>query len=35
MHWHGATEDGAFTHLSIRPLGGTRWTKTDPLAAER
>ncbi|MEX0800398.1 MAG: cupin domain-containing protein [Dehalococcoidia bacterium] len=34
MHWHGATEDGAFTHLSIRPLGGTRWTKTDALADE-
>ena len=35
MHWHGAAADSAFTHLSIRPLGETRWTKTDPLAAER
>jgi quercetin dioxygenase-like cupin family protein len=33
MHWHGATEEGSFTHLSIRPPGETRWTKTDPLAA--
>ncbi len=32
MHWHGATADAAFTHLSIRLLGGTRWTKIDPLA---
>jgi quercetin dioxygenase-like cupin family protein len=31
-HWHGATEDSAFTHLSIRPPGGTRWTEIDPLA---
>ena len=35
MHWHGATEAGAFTHLSIRPPGETRWTKTDPLAPQR
>ena len=35
MHWHGAAPDSAFTHVSIRPLGATRWTKTDPLAAER
>jgi quercetin dioxygenase-like cupin family protein len=31
MHWHGATEDSVFTHVSIRPLGTTRWTKIDPL----
>ena len=32
MHWHGAAADSAFTHVSIRPLGTTRWTKIDPLA---
>jgi quercetin dioxygenase-like cupin family protein len=32
LHWHGASEDSAFVHLSIRPPGETRWTKTDPLA---
>ncbi len=32
MHWHGASADSAFVHLSIRPPGGSRWTKTDPLA---
>jgi quercetin dioxygenase-like cupin family protein len=35
MHWHGAADDSSFTHLSIRPLGGTHWTKTDPLSAQR
>lgn len=35
MHWHGATEVGTFTHVSIRPPGATRWTKTDPLAGGR
>lgn len=35
MHWHGATEEGSFAHLSIRPPGETRWTTIDPLAAER
>ncbi len=33
MHWHGASADSPFVHLSIRPPGGSRWTKTDPLAA--
>ncbi len=32
MHWHGATPDGPFVHLSIRPPGDSTWTKTDPLA---
>lgn len=32
MHWHGAARDGDFTHLSIRPVGETTWTKIDPLA---
>src|SRR3990172_10769136 len=32
MHWHGAATDEEFTHLSIRPLGETTWTKIDPLA---
>ncbi len=32
MHWHGATKDGVFVHLSIRPPGETTWTKIDPLA---
>lgn len=31
MHWHGATPDGPFTHLSIRPPGESTWTKVDPL----
>jgi quercetin dioxygenase-like cupin family protein len=30
-HWHGATRDSDFTHLSIRPPGETTWTKVDPL----
>ncbi len=33
LHWHGAGAGSAFVHLSIRPPGGSRWTKTDPLAA--
>jgi quercetin dioxygenase-like cupin family protein len=32
MHWHGAAPDSHFAHLSIRPIGETTWTKTDPLA---
>lgn len=32
LHWHGATEDSAFVHLSIRPPGESHWTKRDPLA---
>lgn len=32
LHWHGATEDSSFVHVSIRLPGETRWTKTDPLA---
>lgn len=32
MHWHGATPDSDFAHLSIRPVGETTWTKIDPLA---
>jgi quercetin dioxygenase-like cupin family protein len=31
MHWHGATADSAFVHLSIRPPGESTWTKVDPL----
>ena len=31
-HWHGAAEDSAFVHLSIRPPGETSWTRVDPLA---
>lgn len=31
VHWHGATEDGEFVHLSIRAPGETHWTKRDPL----
>ena len=31
VHWHGATADSAFVHVSIRPPGETHWTKTDPL----
>jgi quercetin dioxygenase-like cupin family protein len=34
MHWHGAGEDSAFVHLSIRAPGATRWTRRDPLAKE-
>lgn len=34
IHWHGASQDSAFVHLSIRPPGVTRWTKRDPLANE-
>jgi quercetin dioxygenase-like cupin family protein len=30
-HWHGATADSHFVHLSIRPPGETTWTKLDPL----
>lgn len=30
-HWHGATQESAFTHLSIRPPGETHWTRVDPL----
>jgi quercetin dioxygenase-like cupin family protein len=33
LHWHGCVEgDEDFSHLSIRPLGETSWTKIDPLA---
>jgi quercetin dioxygenase-like cupin family protein len=32
MHWHGATEDSSFVHLSIRPPGQSHWTGRDPLA---
>jgi quercetin dioxygenase-like cupin family protein len=32
MHWHGAAPDSDFAHLSIRLVGETTWTKTDPLA---
>lgn len=32
LHWHGATEDSAFVHLSIRPPGESHWTKIDPFA---
>ena len=35
LHWHGATEDSAFVHLSIRPPGESHWTKIDPLAPAR
>ena len=31
-HWHGASADSAFVHLSIRPPGGSWWSKIDPLA---
>ncbi len=31
-HWHGATPDSSFTHLSIRATGETEWTTEDPLA---
>jgi len=34
MHWHGAAEDSAFVHLSIRPPGESKWTKIDPLASK-
>lgn len=30
-HWHGATSDSHFVHLSIRPPGETDWTNIDPL----
>jgi quercetin dioxygenase-like cupin family protein len=30
-HWHGATKDSHFVHLSIRPPGKSTWTKVDPL----
>lgn len=31
-HWHGATADSHFVHLSIRPPGDTpNWTNIDPL----
>ena len=30
-HWHGATGDSHFAHLSIRPPGETAWTNVDPL----
>ncbi len=32
-HWHGATEDSTFVHLSIRPPGETHWMTIDPLQA--
>ncbi len=32
LHWHGATENSSFVHLSIRPPGESHWTKIDPLA---
>ena len=31
-HWHGATTDSHFVHLSVRPPGETTWTKVDPLS---
>src|SRR5438105_1969808 len=31
-HWHGATPDSHFVHLSVRPPGETTWTKIDPLS---
>jgi quercetin dioxygenase-like cupin family protein len=34
MHWHGAAGEEGFVHLSIRPLGETTWTRTDPLARQ-
>jgi quercetin dioxygenase-like cupin family protein len=31
-HWHGATADSHFVHLSVRPPGDkANWTKVDPL----
>ncbi len=30
-HWHGATADSHFVHLSVRPPGESTWTKVDPL----
>jgi quercetin dioxygenase-like cupin family protein len=30
-HWHGATKDSHFVHLSIRTPGESSWTKVDPL----
>ncbi len=32
MHWHGAAPGSDFVHLSIRPVGETTWTNTDPPA---
>jgi quercetin dioxygenase-like cupin family protein len=32
-HWHGAPLGDDFTHVSIRPPGGSAWTRTDPLSA--
>ena len=31
IHWHGATDNSAFAHLSIITPGETVWTKIDPL----
>ena len=31
IHWHGASDDSAFVHLSIITPGETVWTKIDPL----
>ena len=31
-HWHGASADSHFVHLSIRPPGKSSWTRVDPLA---
>ena len=30
-HWHGATIDSHFVHLSIRLPGESTWTRVDPL----
>jgi len=30
LHWHGATDDSTFVHLSIRAPAATHWTKIDP-----
>ena len=32
LHWHGATDESSFVHLSIRSPGESRMTKIDPLA---
>ena len=32
LHWHGATDESSFVHLSIRVPGESRMTKIDPLA---
>lgn len=29
-HWHGATADSHFVHLSIRLPGESHWTRIDP-----